>query len=53
MTSGSREEVAELLKAGEMVGVAPGGAYEALFCDSNYSVMWKVGIFKSLVHIQY
>merc|ERR1712176_341496 len=41
MTTGTREGISDLLKAGELVGVAPGGAYEALFCDSSYSVMWK------------
>ena len=39
LTAGSREEYARLLKSGEMVGVAVGGAEEALF-DWEYNTLW-------------
>ena len=39
---GGREEVIRLLKEGHLVGVAPGGGYEAqLATSSDYPVMWK------------
>lgn len=39
---GGREEVIKLLKEGHVVGVAPGGGYEAqLASNSDYPVMWK------------
>ena len=39
---GGRDEVIKLLKEGHLVGVAPGGGYEAqLASRSDYPVMWK------------
>ena len=39
---GGREEVIKLLKEGHLVGVAPGGGYEAqLATNTDYPVMWK------------
>ena len=28
-------------RSGELLGIAPGGAYESLFGDSNYPVLWQ------------
>ena len=39
---GGREEVIKLLKDGHVVGVAPGGGYEAQLSSRDfYNVMWK------------
>ena len=39
LTAADREEYARLLKSGEMVGIAVGGAEEALF-DWEYNTLW-------------
>lgn len=42
MMPGGRDEVIGLLKKGHLVGVAPGGGYEAqLSPRDHYTVMWK------------
>jgi len=38
---GTVDSCAELLESGELLGIAPGGAYESLFGDSNYPVLWQ------------
>jgi len=38
---GSVDSCSELLESGELLGIAPGGAYESLFGDSNYPVLWQ------------
>ena len=38
---GGREEVIKLLKDGHLVGVAPGGGYEAQLATLDYPIMWK------------
>ena len=38
---GGREDVIKLLKDGHLVGVAPGGGYEAQLATKDYPVMWK------------
>lgn len=40
-TPGTVETVAEQLKEGSILGVSPGGVYEAQFGDHHYSVLWK------------
>ena len=40
-TAGGREDVIKLLKDGHLVGVAPGGGYEAQLATKDYPVMWK------------
>ena len=30
-----------LFRSGELLGIAPGGAYESLFGDNNYPVLWQ------------
>ena len=40
MTPGSVEEITQLLRAGKLVAVAPGGVREALFSTSNYELLW-------------
>ena len=30
-----------MFRSGELLGIAPGGAYESLFGDSNYPVLWQ------------
>jgi len=37
---GTRESCIELLKDGSLLGIAPGGAREAYFGDSNYPILW-------------
>ena len=39
---GGREDVIKLLKEGHLVGVAPGGGYEAQLAGKDYPVMWKL-----------
>lgn len=41
MFPGSVDSCAELLQSGELLGIAPGGAYESLFGDYNYPVLWQ------------
>jgi 1-acyl-sn-glycerol-3-phosphate acyltransferase len=41
-TSGGRDEIIKLLERGHLVGIAPGGGYEAqLGTSHDYAVMWK------------
>ncbi|XP_024057957.2 transmembrane protein 68-like isoform X2 [Terrapene carolina triunguis] len=35
-----REQCVEILKKGNLLGVAPGGARESFFSDENYGVLW-------------
>ncbi|XP_044862667.1 transmembrane protein 68-like isoform X2 [Mauremys mutica] len=35
-----RDESVEILKKGNLLSVAPGGAREALFSDENYNLLW-------------
>jgi 1-acyl-sn-glycerol-3-phosphate acyltransferase len=37
----SREGCTEMLRKGYLIGVAPGGGYEAQLGTPNYQVMWK------------
>ncbi|XP_039382102.1 transmembrane protein 68-like isoform X2 [Mauremys reevesii] len=37
---GGRDESVEILKKGNLLSVAPGGAREALFSDENYNLLW-------------
>jgi len=39
--AGSRESCAAILKAGHLLGISPGGMYEAQMGDNMYQVMWK------------
>jgi len=41
MFPGSVDSCADLLQSGELLGIAPGGAYESLFGDYNYPVLWQ------------
>ena len=36
-----RESCAAILKAGHLLGISPGGMYEAQMGDNMYQVMWK------------
>jgi len=38
---GTVDECADLLRAGNLLGIAPGGAYESLFGDNSYPVLWQ------------
>jgi len=38
---GTVETLAERLKQGKILGLSPGGVYEAQFGDHNYRIMWK------------
>jgi len=38
---GTVDSCAELLQSGELLGIAPGGAYESLFGDTSYPVLWQ------------
>lgn len=38
---GTRESLASLLREGNLLGLSPGGTYEAQMGDSNYKVMWR------------
>ncbi|EMP31792.1 Transmembrane protein 68 [Chelonia mydas] len=38
--NGGREQCVEILKKGNLLGVAPGGARESFFSDENYGVLW-------------
>jgi len=40
-TPGTVDTCAEQLKAGKVLGVSPGGVYEAQFGDHNYKILWK------------
>lgn len=40
-TPGTVDSLAEQLKAGQILGLSPGGVYEAQFGDHNYQVLWK------------
>ena len=40
-TPGTISSCTEDLKAGNLLGLAPGGVYEAQFSDSYYKVEWK------------
>merc|ERR1712126_232648 len=40
MFPGTRESCVELLKSGHLLGIAPGGAYECMFADNNYPLLW-------------
>ncbi len=40
-TPGSQESCAEELEAGNLLGLAPGGVYEAQFGDERYEILWK------------
>ena len=33
--------ILHMFRSGELLGIAPGGAYESLFGDSNYPVLWQ------------
>ncbi|KAH1178416.1 hypothetical protein KIL84_012118 [Mauremys mutica] len=37
---GGREQCVEILKKGNLLGVAPGGARESFFSDENYGILW-------------
>ncbi|XP_067409966.1 DGAT1/2-independent enzyme synthesizing storage lipids-like [Emydura macquarii macquarii] len=37
---GRRDESVEILKKGNLLGVAPGGARESFFSDENYNLLW-------------
>lgn len=39
-TPGTVESCVEMLKAGEVVCIAPGGVRESLFSSSNYEMLW-------------
>jgi len=39
--SGTRESCAEILKNGHILGLSPGGMYEAQMGDNMYKVMWR------------
>jgi len=41
MFPGTREECTEVLRSGHLLGIAPGGAYESMFGNSNYPVLWR------------
>ena len=40
-TPGNADECVELLNAGHIVAISPGGALEGLFGDNRYQLMWK------------
>jgi len=40
-TPGTVDTCAEQLKQGKILGLSPGGVYEAQFGDHNYKIMWK------------
>lgn len=40
-TPGSQESLTEELKNGHIIGLSPGGVFEAQFGDSNYEIMWR------------
>jgi len=40
-TPGTVDTCAEQLKEGKILGLSPGGVYEAQFGDHNYKIMWK------------
>jgi len=40
-TPGTVDSVAERLAEGKVLGLAPGGVYEAQFGDHNYNIMWR------------
>ena len=33
--------ILHMFRSGELLGIAPGGAYESLFGDSNYPILWQ------------
>lgn len=39
-TSGSVEQIADLLRDNNLVLILPGGHYEAFFSDDKYSIKW-------------
>ncbi|KAH0617702.1 hypothetical protein JD844_016200 [Phrynosoma platyrhinos] len=40
ITRGSKAECLEILKAGHLLGISPGGMREALFSDHHYELIW-------------
>lgn len=40
-TPGTVDSCATVMKEGHLLGLAPGGVYEAQFGDSNYELLWK------------
>jgi 1-acyl-sn-glycerol-3-phosphate acyltransferase len=40
-TPGSVDSCAELLRQGALLGISPGGVYEAQFGDHSYAVLWR------------
>ena len=38
---GSKESLVSLLQQGHLVGLSPGGTYEAQMGDNMYKLMWR------------
>merc|ERR1719319_1852614 len=38
------DSLAEQLREGHVLGLSPGGVYEAQFGDNNYRLLWKEGL---------
>jgi len=51
-TTGTVESLAEMMVEGKMLGISPGGVYEAQFGDHAYSVLWRerLGFAKAAIH---